>query len=142
MISTKMQPPHLRNALIERARLQRLLGHAVEGKLTIVSSPAGFGKSTLLAQWAQCLAGGRVAWLSIDRFDNDLARFLKYFASTLNRVDERIAENAVSLIDSSPVTPVDSLLTSIINDLSRADAPIYLVLDDAHLIASQEVAGF
>ena len=142
MIGTKMHPPHLRAALIERSRLLRMLGQASEGKLTIVSSPAGFGKSTLLAQWAQSVAGGRVAWLSIDRLDNDLARFLKYLAGTLHRVDPEIAENAGSLIDSSPVTPVDSLLTSIINDLSRATVPIYLVLDDAHLIVSQEIAAF
>jgi LuxR family maltose regulon positive regulatory protein len=144
LIETKLHPPHLREALVRRARLLRILDAATQGKLAIVSSPAGFGKSTLLSQWAAQRdgAGARTAWLSLDRFDNDLARFLKYLAGALHRVDPGIAANAGSLIDSSPVTPVDSILTSLVNDLSRAEAPIHLVLDDAHLIVSGEIAAF
>jgi LuxR family maltose regulon positive regulatory protein len=143
LIETKLQPPHLRDALVRRARLLRTLDAATAGKLTVVTSPAGFGKSTLLSQWAAGISAGiaQVAWLSIDRLDNDLARFLRYLAGAFHRVDPDIAGNAESLIDSSPVTPVDSILTAIINQLSRRAAPIYLVLDDAHLIVSSEVAA-
>jgi len=143
LIETKLQPPYLRDALVQRPRLLRTLGAATAGKLTVVTSPAGFGKSTLLSQWAAGISGGiaQVAWLSIDRLDNDLARFLKYLAAAFHRVDPDIASNAESLIDSSPVTPVDSILTAIINQLSRRSAPIYLVLDDAHLIVSSEIAA-
>jgi LuxR family maltose regulon positive regulatory protein len=144
LIETKLQPPHLRDVLVERSRLLRILDAATVGKLAVVSSPAGFGKSTLLSQWAASISNGkgRVAWLSIDRLDNDLARFLKYLAAAFQRVDPSIAENAELLIDSSPITPVDSILTSIINELSRRSAPIYLVLDDAHLIVSNDIAAF
>lgn len=144
LIETKLQPPHLRDVLVHRPRLLRILDAATAGKLAIVSSPAGFGKSTLLSQWAAEVTNGkgRIAWLSIDRLDNDLGRFLRYLAASLHRVDPAIAENAESLIDSSPVTPVDSILTSIINDLSRSAAPIFLVLDDAHLIVSSDIATF
>jgi LuxR family transcriptional regulator, maltose regulon positive regulatory protein len=142
MITTKMQPPHLRGKFVARARLLRLLDVATESRLTIVSSPAGFGKSTLLTHWTTTVREGKVAWLSLDKLDNNLARFLKYLAGALQRADPTIAENAESLIDSSPVTPVESLLTVIINDLSRAGAPIFLVLDDAHLLVSGEIAGF
>jgi LuxR family maltose regulon positive regulatory protein len=142
MITTKLQPPHLRDALVGRPRLLRMLDAATAGKLAIVSSPAGFGKSTLLAQWAAGHNAARIAWLSIDPPDNDLARFLKYLAAALQRVDPTLIENAQSLIDSSPVTPVDSILTGIINQLSRASTPIFLVLDDAHLIVSAEIASF
>ncbi|MGO4841042.1 AAA family ATPase, partial [Rhizobiaceae sp. 2RAB30] len=119
-----------------------MLDAATAGKLAIVSSPAGFGKSTLLAQWTASHDTARIAWLSIDPPDNDLARFLKYLAAAFQRVDPTLVENAEALIDSSPVTPVDSILTGIINHLSRASAPIFLVLDDAHLIRSAEIASF
>ena len=143
-IETKMHPPHLRGAMVERPRLIARLEAATAAKLAIVSSPAGFGKSTLLSQWSARAAakGGRVAWLSLDAQDNDLARFLKYVTATLNRADPSIAQNALSLIESSPITPVDSILGGLINDLARAGDPIYLVLDDAHLIVSPEIALF
>ncbi|TMJ44144.1 MAG: hypothetical protein E6G89_00200 [Alphaproteobacteria bacterium] len=142
-IETKMHAPHLRGAMVERTRLIGMLETATAGKLAIVSSPAGFGKSTLLAQWAVTAAAtGSVAWLSLDAQDNDLARFLKYLTATLHRADPSIAISALSLIESSPITPVESILTGLINDLSRASDPIYLVLDDAHLITSSEIAVF
>lgn len=143
-IETKMHPPHLRGAMVKRPRLIGMLEAATAGKLAIVSSPAGFGKSTLLSQWASSAAadGGRVAWLSLDAQDNDLARFLKYLTATLHRADPSIAVNALSLIESSPITPVESVLTGLINDLTLVAGPIYLVLDDAHLIVSAEIAVF
>ncbi len=144
LISTKIQPPALREALVERPRLLRLLDRAAAGKLAIVSSPAGFGKSTLLSQWAARAAGGRgaVAWLSVDALDNEPARFLKYVTAALHRVDPAIAANAESLIDSSPITPVDSILTTLVNDLAKRADPIHLVIDDAHFLVSTEIATF
>ena len=65
--------------------------------------------------WAA--ATGSVAWLSLDAQDNDLARFLKYLTATLHRADPSIAISALSLIESSPITPVESILTGLINDL-------------------------
>lgn len=143
-IETKMHPPHLRGATVERPRLIAMLEQATEGRLAIVSSPAGFGKSTLLAQWVNKAqqGGGRVAWLSLDAQDNDLARFLKYVTGTLNRADAAIAAHALPLIESSPVTPVESILAGLVNDLSRMSEPVYLVLDDVHLIVSSEIAVF
>lgn len=143
-IETKMHPPHLRAAMVERPRLIAMLEKATAGKLAIVSSPAGFGKSTLLAQWVMKAKanGGRIAWLSLEAQDNDLGRFLKYLTATLNRASPSVAANAVGLVDSSPITPVDSILAGLINDLALATAPIYLVLDDAHLINSSEIAVF
>ncbi|QIG51141.1 hypothetical protein G5V57_27515 [Nordella sp. HKS 07] len=142
-IETKMHPPHLRGATVERPRLIAMLEEATQGRLAIVSSPAGFGKSTLLAQWAvKAAVGRRIAWLSVDAQDNDLARFLRYITGTLNRADATIAAHALSLIESSPVTPVESILAGLVNDLSRLSEPVYLVLDDAHLIISSEIAVF
>lgn len=142
-IETKMHPPHLHGATVERPRLIAMLERATQARLAIISSPAGFGKSTLLAQWAMKAGmSGHIAWLSLDAQDNDLARFLKYITGTLNRADATIAPHALSLIESSPVTPVDSILAGLINDLSRLSEPVYLVLDDAHLIVSSEIAVF
>lgn len=143
-IETKMHPPHLRAAMVARPRLIAMLEKATAGKLAIVSSPAGFGKSTLLAQWVMRATadGGRVAWLSVETQDNDLARFLKYLTATLNRASPAVAANALALIDSSPITPVDSILAGLINDLALMKEQIYLVLDDAHLVNSPEIAVF
>lgn len=142
-IETKMHPPHLRGATVERPRLIAMLEQAAQGRFAVVSSPAGFGKSTLLAQWAaRARLNGHIAWLSLDAQDNDLARFLKYVTGTLNRADAAIAPHALSLIESSPVTPVESILALLINDLARMSEPVYLVLDDAHLIVSPEIGVF
>src|SRR3569832_629591 len=74
LIETKLQQPHLRDALVRRPRLLRTLDAATAGKQTEMTSPAGFGKSTLLSQWAAGISGGtaQVAWLSIDRLDSAL----------------------------------------------------------------------
>src|SRR5439155_20995746 len=96
-IETKMHAPRLRGAMVERTRLIGMLQAATAGKLAIVSSPAGFGKSTLLAQWAaKAAATGCVAWLSLDTQDNDLARFLKYLTATFHPAGPSIALSPLS----------------------------------------------
>jgi len=144
LIETKLRPPVLGANLIARDALMCRLEAAAGAKVLLVSAPAGFGKSTLLAQWVQHLRtlGTSAGWLSIDAQDNDLGRFLEYFVVALNRVDPLLAASTIALLRSSPVLPVDSILTTLINDLSNRTQDLFLVLDDCHHLVSPEIGNF
>jgi LuxR family maltose regulon positive regulatory protein len=132
LLTTKLYIPPPRPTLVPREHLiERLddglrLGH----KLTLVSAPAGFGKTTLISAWARG-CGRPVAWLSLDEGDDDPARFLTYLAAALRSVGVEIEEGAST-------DPVEAFLTVLINQVS-AVAPFMLVLDDYHLVTAQPV---
>ncbi len=144
LIETKLRPPELRAGLIEREALLRQLDGALEAKLTIVSAPAGFGKSTLLGQWArqQEHLAAAPGWLSLDSADNDLGRFLEYLTAALRRADPTVARDIPALLHSSPVLPVDSILTSLVNDLSASARHRILILDDCNVLTEPSIARF
>ena len=144
LIETKLRPPELRKGLIERTALLDQLDQALNTRLAIVSAPAGFGKSTLLGQWAlrQKERGLALGWLSLDAADDDLGRFLDYFAAALHRADTAIGPGIPALLRSSPVLPVDSILTTLINDLSFRSQDLLLVLDDCHFLTTVEIVRF
>lgn len=144
LIETKLQLPVLRANLIKRTALLRQLDEALSGKLTLVSAPAGFGKSTLLGQWLETLRdrGAATGWLSLDAQDNDLSRFLEYLVAAINRADPAIASDIPALLRSSPILPVDSILTALVNDLSAKAQQLFLVLDDCHHLTSPEIVHF
>jgi LuxR family maltose regulon positive regulatory protein len=131
LLTTKLHRPPLRPSLVPRVHLiERLdeglhLGH----KLTVVSAPAGFGKTTLVSAWAAA-CGRPVAWLSLDEGDNDPARFLAYFAAALRMVGMEIEEGA---------SEAEVFLTTLVNQVNLAPEPFLLVLDDYHLITAQPV---
>ena len=141
-IETKLHPPELRSGLIERPDLERQLGQVMHGKLTIVSAAAGFGKSTLLGQWLGRLTGACWGWLSLDQGDNELSRFLEYLVAALQRAASSIARDVPALLKSSPVLPIDSVMTIIVNDLARYGKDVVLVLDDSHVLTSPGITGF
>jgi LuxR family maltose regulon positive regulatory protein len=134
LIWTKIRIPPERAEAIERTRLFGKLDDSVRGKLTVVSAPAGFGKSTLLMQWARRLQerGAKVAWLSLDRDDDEIARFLSYLLAAIHAVCPRIGENAIALLHSSPSPPVKSSLAALINELEALDERLVVMLDDVH----------
>ena len=134
----------LKGNLVERTSLLRQLDTAVGSKIAVISSPAGFGKSTLLGQWVKSLhnRGSAVGWLSIDARDDDLSSFLEYLITAINRADPAIAADVLALLRSSPVVPVDSVLTTLINDLSQRSQELFLVLDDCHHLTSTEIERF
>ena len=106
-------------------------------KLTLVSAPAGFGKTTLLTEWlaerpAEATGGRLVAWLSLDRADNDPASFWTYVIAALRTVAPGIGESALGLLQASQPAPVETVLTVLLNDLGTIAADIVLVLDDYH----------
>lgn len=110
----------------------------LRGPLTLITAPAGFGKTTLVAS---CVAGCRVpvAWLSLDKDDNQIMRFLSYLAAALQEADRTIGSNAEKQFGASQQVQPDTILTSLINDLESADKEIILVLDDYQFIRSQVV---
>ncbi len=139
LLTTKLHPPPKRERQVTRERLLAALEEGVKGRLTLVSAPAGYGKSTLLSSWYD-RTDKDVAWLSLDEADNDPRRFLGYLLAALQRVDETLREagSAVATLD-----PDDSgaVLTFILNDLAHNEDDLVLVLDDYHAITSEAVHG-
>jgi LuxR family maltose regulon positive regulatory protein len=101
--------------------------------VTLISAPAGFGKTTLLSEWlANC--GRAVAWLSLDEGDNDPARFLTYFIAALRTIAGNIGEGALGVLQSPQPPPPTSILTDLLNEITAIPDHFILVLDDYHVI--------
>ena len=160
LLKTKLYIPRPRSNLVPRPDLIARLNAGLNGKLTVVSAPAGFGKTTLLSEWIhQMEQGGKtedesfhlssVAWLSLDEGDNDLARFLAYFIASLRTIPEleaaKTGEALLEMFQSPSVgkeesQPTTALLTELINEITiHGPAPFIQVLDDYHLITSQKI---
>jgi LuxR family maltose regulon positive regulatory protein len=147
ILSTKLYMPPPRAERVPRPRLAERLDASLGGRLTLVSAPAGFGKTTLVGDWLRTLDRA-AAWLSLDEQDNDPARFLVYLTAALQRVDEHIGQGAqeTAAAMSGDVPPaVEPLLTALINDIIIYTPEFVLVLDDYHLIheaAVHSLVGF
>jgi LuxR family maltose regulon positive regulatory protein len=144
LIETKLRPPELKRDLVARQRLLRQLDGALAARLVVLSAPPGFGKSTLLGQWIASLKArdAAVGWLALDHDDDEIGRFLSYLVAALQRADPQVAPHVPALLQSSPVLPVDSVLTSIVNDLSHRSQPLFLILDDCQFLSSPEICRF
>ena len=126
--------------LVARPRLSERLSRGAESALTLVSAPAGFGKTTLLAEWlAAAPADGRsVAWLSLDQRDNDPALFWTYLVAALKTAAPGEGAGALSLLH-PPRPPGEAGLVTLLNDLDAISDDVVLVLDDYHVIDAREV---
>ncbi len=146
ILSTKLFMPALRPNLIERARLvgRVEIGYRQGCPLTLVSAPAGFGKTTLVSEWISTLGRDHpwVAWISLDETDNVLPHFLLYLISAFHQIDAAFGPTIQAAILSSPLPPAHELVTLLINDLVQTTRKFILVLDDYHQIISQEVHQF
>ena len=141
LLETKLYIPKWRPSQVSRPRLIERLAQGIERKLTLVSAPAGFGKTTVLAEWlAATPAGERPAvWVSLDQSDNDPALFWAYFTAALQTVQSGVGENALSLLQSSHPPPIEGLLTTLINEITTIPHEFVLVLDDYHVIDAHPV---
>ena len=135
LLETKLYAPRMTGRLVPRPRLATHLQADAMPRLLLVSAPAGFGKSTMLAQ----LLDGRptTAWLSLDRGDNEPVTFWSYVVAALRSAVPDVGETATALLD-APAPPMTTVLTSLVNELAAAD-PLVLVLDDYHLIETVEI---
>jgi len=139
LLATKFFVPASSRALIPRPHLDILLQEGIQRQLTLVSAPAGFGKTTLLANWVQSLPKGtlenhRVAWVSLDEADKSAVRFWTYVLTALDKSEPGVATAALRMLQ-APHTPIlEEVLTIFINVLSQMSNSYVLILDDFYLV--------
>jgi LuxR family maltose regulon positive regulatory protein len=143
LVSTKLRPPEARPTLVSRPRLTKKLERESGRKLTLISAPAGFGKTTLLVEWLKNrTAGGRLGgWVSLDEDDNDPVRFLSYLVTALGAVEEGIGEGILAALRSPEPPKIEALTATLLNEMAALPGELDLVLDDYHLIDSESVHG-
>jgi LuxR family maltose regulon positive regulatory protein len=142
LLTTKLYVPRAHLNLVPRPRLGELLSEGMNRKLTLVSSPAGFGKTTLLSGWTVTRLDGKwpLAWVSLEEADNDLSRFLSYVVAALQTIDAGIGESVSASLRSPQPPPLESLLANLINDIASAGPEEFaLVLDDYHVIEARPI---
>ncbi len=159
LLTTKLYVPPVRPELAPRPRLIERLntGLRTACKLTLISAPPGFGKTTLISEWiASRELPARVAWVSLDEGDNDPARFLAYLIAALQTVEGDIGKGVLDALPSPATAPaslrehpgaepsgrgtgewIEELVTTLINQIASVPGPLVLVLDDYHLITAQ-----
>ena len=142
LLTTKLYIPRSRprDRIVTRSHLMERLGEAIRMgcKLTLVSAPAGYGKTTLLSEWiAQCESA--IAWVSLDDGDNDPTRFWSYAIAALQAVDTHIGDRALSLLRSWQSASLETVLTTLVNEIDAFPDSLALVLDDYHFIEAQPV---
>ena len=138
MIRTKLYRPRSSSDVIPRARLQERLNAGLGGKVTLVCAPAGFGKTTLLAEWVETI-DRPCAWLSLDERDNELRTFVHSLTAALQSVFPDAFKAAVSLCNAPQFPAPDQVATLFINELADVPDDVLLVLDDYHLMHASEV---
>jgi LuxR family maltose regulon positive regulatory protein len=140
LLTTKLYIPPPRPNLVPRPRLiQRLEEGLVLGrKLTLISAPAGSGKTTLVTDWI-CSGARQVAWISMDEGENDPVQFLTYLIAALQQIDHHVGQTVLQILRSPQLPPLQRLVISLINDISAVGAMATLVLDDYQLIHSKSV---
>lgn len=144
VLATKLYAPPRRFTIVPRPRLIARLSAGLgqeqgQGrKLTLISAPAGFGKTSLLSEWMPTCRRP-VAWLSLDEGDNDLTRFLVYVVAALRTVVPAIGEQLLAVLQDPPLPPTDALLTPLINEIAAVQGGFILVLDDYHVLESPAI---
>ncbi len=138
LLSTKFYIPPVGAHLVSRSRLIERLKDVQKKKLTLISAPAGFGKTTLLSDWIQKIRI-RVAWLTLDKDDNDPIYFFSYVIGALQRVKENIGHTAMNMLRSPQSPPLESILISLINDIIAISKDFAFVLDDYHLVENNQI---
>ncbi|HEU0295309.1 MAG TPA: LuxR C-terminal-related transcriptional regulator [Anaerolineales bacterium] len=137
VLSTKLYIPPIHSSLVQRPRLVQILenGYQSGKRVTLVSAPAGFGKTTIIRQWITATELGKpFGWLSLDDGDNDPVRFLIYLVSAIQKVNAEIGKTILAALNSSQIPPLLDLVETLINEISFEAKPFLIVLDDYHLI--------
>ena len=140
ILATKLFIPLPRSNIVVRSRLVERLneGLAAGRKLALISAPAGFGKTTLVSEWAAG-CGQPVAWLSLDEGENDPARFLTYLVAALQTIAADIGAGASAALQSPQPPATELILTNLLNEIAAIPHSFILVLDDYHAIDSEPV---
>ena len=132
ILATKLYVPPPRTKLVLRPRLIARLNEGLHRKLTLISAPAGFGKTTLVSEWvAGC--GRPTAWLSLDSADSEPTRFLTYCVAAVRTIAPTMGEGVLPLLQVAQPAPIETVLTALLNDIATLPDPFVLVLDDYHV---------
>jgi LuxR family transcriptional regulator, maltose regulon positive regulatory protein len=161
ILTTKLYIPAPRPKVVLRQRLIERLDESLQRRLTLISAPAGFGKTTLLASWLASLSSElhvlssessqsdqtqnsklraqnfKVAWLSLEDGENDPTRFLTYLVAALQTIAATIGEGVLAVLQSPQPPPTEAILTALLNDIAALPNHVVLVLDDYHVIGAK-----
>ena len=137
LLDTKLYIPSLRPEFITRMRLLNLIEAGLQGKLTLISASAGFGKSTLVAMWAR-KSKALLGWVSLDAQDNDPVLFLAYIFTAIYSVGQ-VGDSVLAEIQSSQRPSDEAILKAWINELANHPSKLTLVLDDYHVIENPTI---
>jgi LuxR family maltose regulon positive regulatory protein len=138
ILATKLHIPSPGSRVVLRPRLIERLNEGRESRLTLISAPAGFGKSTLAAEWiAGC--GQPAAWLSLDEGESDVTRFLLYLIAALQTIDANIGKDLSAALRAPQPPSAESVLPSLVNEIAAGEDDVILVLDDYHLVDAAAV---
>jgi LuxR family maltose regulon positive regulatory protein len=134
---TKTASPAVRKFAVQRPDLIRFLDGAMGRRLILLRAPAGYGKTTLAAEWSQRLreSGALVAWLSLDVDDNEPGAFAYHLARAFESAARHLADDAIELLKASNLIPARNVMSALLNAASEVDAEVYLFLDDFHVLA-------
>ncbi|HKS51147.1 MAG TPA: helix-turn-helix transcriptional regulator, partial [Pseudonocardiaceae bacterium] len=138
LLATKLAPP-LRRGLMHRRRLVQTLDGSVRHRLTLLVAPAGWGKTSLLADWHTTGRQERIGWLALDSEDSDPVRFWTYLISAVRTVLPGVGERAMATVGIRGRALHDAALPALINDLAALDEHVHLVLDDYHVVTDPEL---
>ncbi len=133
LLSTKLYTPPSRQTLVARPRLTAILSGALAKGFTLVSAPAGYGKTTLVSSWLRD-TGIASAWLSLEESDNDPVSFLQYLLAALQKIVPGVRLDLMDLVEGLQPASLQALMNILINEIASQDNPFVLVLDDFHLI--------
>jgi serine/threonine-protein kinase PknK len=141
--STKFQAPTYDDGLVQRERLITLLREGRSRRLTLIHAPAGFGKTTLAVQWLRVLRDDDVpvAWLSLDRDDNDVAWFVSHLVESIRRVDQSLPGELVDVLEQPSEDVPRYVLTELINHVAGQGRSLAVVLDDWHVIGDPDTVS-
>ena len=137
LIRSKVNPPRIAADLVGRSRLSERLERGHRLALSLVSAPAGYGKSTLVASWLET-ADHPYAWLSLDEADGDLSLFVEYFVAAVRRLEPGACAETLTLAAGPEPRPA-ALASCLVNELEELKDPLVLVLDDFHRIRGTAV---
>ena len=144
LLATKLFVPQLRPGRVPRPQLVARLSRGLDGKLTLVSAPAGFGKTTLVADWLQ-QAGRSFTWLSLDEGDNEATRFLAYLGAALARIHDDWGQPVERALRAPQPPSPQKVVAALINEIAAEELELVLALDDYHTISNpaiHETLGF
>jgi LuxR family transcriptional regulator, maltose regulon positive regulatory protein len=142
-LETKLYPPRSRSGLVSRPRLIDTMRQGAAQKLTVVVAPAGFGKTTLVAGWIADRLDTEAAagWVSLDPSENEPTIFWTYFITALQRIHPGLGRRAIAQLQSAQPPLVESVLTTLINEIEALDRDFTLIFDDYHVIDSVAIHG-